>query len=374
MSQSNRSMKYFSMLFLLLVLMLCSCSNGSRKKLTITIDNPGNTEILIMFDSEEIKVPPKSYTNIAIDTGKHILKYQNLDTTFSMYKEVPYLLNPTLATYYKEEVIFVKNPLRMEGNTPEMKYIPINLLIFEDSIPVVGPYEEITNTLLIHTYDYGIYQSPPKRVESENNQNVHKIRLFRKIDFLKKLAETNEVLKKKFQVELLKVVNREKAQTSIDYFEERKKIISERPNLLTKSGKERPTRISMMEINTDGLYSTVMAFKDSTAIFLSSNGYLIKHKLTPKSNKKDQTLISALSFAGNAASSLSLDKEQAVDQFNLPQNGEVVFHTWYKNVKYSRVLPHDELIKNSMVITQSNFDQVLYAEAFNIIKILKEGL
>ena len=141
----------FRYFFLFTVIILLNGCLTSSDKISVLIDNPTLKEITLLLDEEEVSIPANSSRIKKVSFGKHVIQCGGLDTMIFVDRSTDILINPTLFSYVKEEIVYLNSELILSKREypKKMKYIPLNILMVEDSIPIYGPLKIISNKVLI---------------------------------------------------------------------------------------------------------------------------------------------------------------------------------------------------------------------------------
>ncbi len=167
------------MRILLLISFLAVLSSCTKKK-TLVIDNPTRKSIEVKFEEGlERTVAAKSQERIVItqpSTTVYLNGEKVGDITFDSDSE--YLLNPTLSTYYIEEVAYGGSTHSVpKGNKNDIVETELKF----DEIPYKGYVRKDNSLLLANVWKYGVDDDLPSFKEDQSPSVKRKI--YREIDF-----------------------------------------------------------------------------------------------------------------------------------------------------------------------------------------------
>ncbi len=356
-------------------LFFTACSgNSPRQQLTwLYIDNPTDTAITIQIDEQTIEVVANDQKQQQFPAGEHHLVSSDLDTIIRITGEAPIILNPTRSDYIKEEVIYSTTMSADLSNRPKGKYIPVQVVYLEDSIPVIGNFEKLNN-ILIWGYDYGLFVQPPGSLRGEIGDDFHKIKIYRMADFMKEKAKQSTALNQKQVQDKLGLSEpaptAEKPKKKYDFAKLRKALIlkSESDFPAPERG-DLDRRLAVMEINDNGQRMLLAVQADQVATLFNSRGERLSEHMTTIPGKRTPMLSSATSFF-NSVCAYRHEMEE-VKTFPAPKVGEVRFHAWWKGAKYSKVVELAEMIRRTTGMHTSKPWDMQYSQGLRAVDYLR---
>lgn len=352
-----------------------------NNQVTILIDNPSSEIVFIAIDQDIIEVPPNATLEYVLDLGYHSFGDGSNKTSRKIEEGKNYLLNPTLSTYILEEYRYSKSlfgkpdfnvgsPARGSKNK-----IPVKSMIIEDTIPIIGAFEELKGQLFIEGFDININREVPKTVSAKGDfiEEVFKVKLYRWEEFLIRAEELSPVLKMRKKLKLLDLANptldEELLQNrKLVYLSKRKELFSQPVgNLPKKKAQSDTRRMAIMEINTGNELLTLAVNAENIIILIStSDNY----------NGKTVASDSHSDFFNSSFMLQSKGAMKETSEFPMANANEVRFHTWRENGKYTEVLPLRTVYGNQSLESRVGFANVnnlsdLYITGEKILNELK---
>jgi len=155
-------------------------SSCTQKK-TLIIDNPTRKPIEVKFEEGlERTVAAKGQERIVItqaSTTVYLNGEKVGDITFDSDKE--YLLNPTKANYYIEEVAYGGS---MHSTPKGNKNDIIETKLMFDDIPFTGYVRKDNSLLITKVWEYGVDNDLPSTKKKDQTPSI-KRKIYREIDF-----------------------------------------------------------------------------------------------------------------------------------------------------------------------------------------------
>ncbi len=147
-------------LFPLFIFLLSACQAPIKK---VDIDNPSTNTITLLFDDDEpIVLAPGETKTVELQFGKRKLKVNSESVEeINLLKEYDYLINPSKATYYEEEMHYFAN------QAAQKKYERDHLMPKSEveGVEVNGAFRKIENKLLIkNTWQFGVGQDVTEEI------------------------------------------------------------------------------------------------------------------------------------------------------------------------------------------------------------------
>lgn len=167
--------QFFAIGILISTLMLLGCGDGGNTQL-ITIDNPTNSKMVILYDDEKLEIPALGYIEKEMVFGEHSFSFLEGEFESSInQKKLPFKLYPS-----PPKVKLVINPSSIPyvvtseyygtGSMPSSKITNIEGYAYDDDATVIPNF----SFTMIH--DIGIHEPFPDEIQTSNSyQRVTKV-------------------------------------------------------------------------------------------------------------------------------------------------------------------------------------------------------
>lgn len=151
-------------IFLALIFCFISCSEPTKE---VYIDNPTDSDITVHFDEDEpIQIKAKEKKLVAIKFGKRTLHFNDTQTELVLDGERDYIINPTKALYYIQNIPYVVSGKGQENYNNDYG-VPKSTV---DGIEVNGDFEEIKDKVLIaKNWTFGLDEEANESVNIQTN-------------------------------------------------------------------------------------------------------------------------------------------------------------------------------------------------------------
>lgn len=177
-------MNYSFLPCFLLILSLCLVRCSPEVK-TLQIDNPSYETFEIKFQgNKKILIPPNSKDEIIIPFEKQKVEINGDEFEIDLDNQKDYLLNPSLATYYIEEIYYFVSP-KMEKEYFEEHYNPKSDV---EGFEIDAEITKIENVLLIEkNWFFDLDADPSEGMRTNNDGMVKMKKIHRAEDLLAKI-------------------------------------------------------------------------------------------------------------------------------------------------------------------------------------------
>ena len=177
-------MNYFFLPCFLLVLCLSLVSCSPEQK-SLQIDNPSYETFEIKFEgNKKIVIPPNTKDEIMVPFEKQKVEINGAIFEIELDDQKDYLLNPSLATYYIEEIYYFISP-KMEKEYFEEHYNPKSKV---EGFEVDAEITKIENVLLIEkNWFFDLDAAPSTGMRTNNDGMVKMKKIHRAEDLLSKI-------------------------------------------------------------------------------------------------------------------------------------------------------------------------------------------
>ena len=181
-------MKYLCS-FSFFLFLLSACQAPVKK---VDIDNPSSNTLTLRFDEDEpIILAPGETKTVEVQFGKRKLKVNSESVEeIHLLPEYDYLINPSKATYYEEEMHYFAN------EAAQKKYERDHLVAKSvvEGVEVNGTFRKIENKLLIkNTWQFGVGQDLTEeiRLGYSNKEDHYAIKKLHRATDLSALMRKN---------------------------------------------------------------------------------------------------------------------------------------------------------------------------------------
>ena len=298
---------------------------AGNDKVQVHISNLSEEALSLEINGELVEVGPEAIVPMKMDEGANTVKFDGEIKAINLKKGQNYLLNPVGGIYYLEEFVYSASSLLEAPNFKKIK----PTIFFVDEIPVYGAYKK-DSSYLITGWDYGIGQSPPSSLRVQYNQDISKIKLYNKIEFLQKQTEINPVMKQKIFLEEIGIDSKREIEVQKEsaYHSWRNQFMqksAEDFGLTSPTDKEELLFVCI-EMNVDGKTMTYVADR-------TKHSYLYTNTGEKKMVLLDVEERGSQNYHRQIKHTISTSKKhmREVGNFSLPEKGRINYH--YKTTK-----------------------------------------